>query len=162
MFTTENEFIRRSWRQIYRLFETVFLFGKKWRFSPQFSPSLFTALRIFHANYRKLRLPFQWSISGLKRWHFDFGPILKIHNLRNYCPSAYRIFPFFDDRTKLKILSNNHYKGNVLHCLKRFTFFNEQSKISKILTTCRVLMQISDRVCVMRVLKQAGRTERIL
>ena len=45
--------------------------------------------------------------------------------------------------------------------VKRFIYFNRY-KIVNIVKTCRVLMQISDRVCVMRVLKQAGRTERIL
>ena len=44
--------------------------------------------------------------------------------------------------------------------VKRFIYFNRY-KIVNIVKTCRVLMQISDRVCVMRVLKQAGRTERI-
>ena len=77
-------------------------------------------------------------------------------------------FAFFEKekkkKKKLKILSKVEptiFIKETFASSKTFHNTLINRKISKILKTCRVLMQISDRVCVLRVLKQAGRTERI-
>ena len=73
------------------------------RFSPQSSPSLFTTLRIFHADYRKFRLRFQSVVFKGGIWILVRSSKyliceITVHQLIEFAP-------FFEDRTKLKILS---------------------------------------------------------